>query len=234
MKVNFTNKSDVRLGFEIECIVKGTSRRDVFGNYKATSVWKEFREAIKSLKHPVQVGEDGSINCSYLDRAVELRTPPLSPKDAMMLLSNVFDIVNKFGYTNNSCGFHVNISSAHKSKMRDFNPLPFLSSKLWDEILKKFKRSNNEYCRPVIRKTNKIPKIRLVSNMLSRSNEKYRCVNLRNFGNGTSKSSRIEIRGFGNADYSKKFETISEFVKRIERLFRLSCSTFSEMRTPNV
>ena len=53
--------------------------------------------------------------------------------------------------------------------------------------------------------------------------DKYRCVTLCHFGNTINKSSRIEIRRFGNKDYTKRFITISVFVKRIEKLFNLSC-----------
>ena len=154
--------------------------------------------------------------------------------DAMKLLENVFSIVNKFGHTNKSCGFHVNISSAHRTKMMDFNPIPFLHSKLWDEILNKFNRDKNQYCRPINTKSKKISKLRIINNLMERSDDKYSCVNLSHFGSGTAKSSRIEIRGFGNRDYSKKYETISEYIKRIERLFKLSCGAFSKMRIPNV
>jgi hypothetical protein len=234
MKVNFTNKSDIRLGFEIECVVVGTYTRDGFGNHKKTNKFLQFKKEIQALKRDVQIGYDGSIRCSDYETPVELRTPPLAPKDAMTLLADVFAIVNKLGYTNNSCGFHVNISSAHKTKMRNFNPIPFLSSKLWDEILSKFNRGNNEFCRSVNTKSKKLTKIRIINDLMERSKQKYRCVNLRHFGNGTAKSSRVEVRGFGNRDYSKKFETISEFVKRIERLFKLSCGAFSEMRTPRI
>ena len=237
MKVNFTNKSDIRLGFEIECVISGTYKRDrdAWGNrVKNMVAWNTFKKAIENLKRGVQIGYDGSINCSDYETPVELRTPPLAPKAAMTLLADVFNIVNKFGYTNASCGFHVNISSAHKTKMRNFNPIPFLSSKLWDEILKKFNRNNNEFCRSVTTKSKKLTKIRILNDLLERSGQKYRCVNLLHFGSGTAKSSRVEIRGFGNRDYSKKYETISEYVKRIERLFRLSCGAFSEMRTPNI
>jgi len=235
-KTIFTNKTDVRLGFEIECVILNTKTRiGYWGPSKGTIAWSKFRSAIYDLKRGVMIGFDGSINCRSVDSPVELRTPPLPPKDAMNLLINIFDIVNKFGLTNKSCGFHVNISSAHKKKMIDFNPVPFLSSKLWNEILNKFDRKRNGFCRPIITtKGKKLPKIRIINDLLERSSEKYRCVNLLHFGNGISKSSRIEIRGFGNNNYSKKFDTISEFIKRIERLFKLSCSSFSEMRTPNI
>lgn len=225
-KINWTNNTDVRLGFEVECIIRGGYH------------YRKFCEAIRDLKAGVSIGSDGSINCEGLaqdSRPVEIRTSPLAPKKAMEVLKATFDIVNKFGLTNASCGLHVNISSAHRSKMRNFNPLPFLSSKLWDEILRKFSRRSNNYCRPILtverRRASKYLAFQALSNACG---DKYRCVTLCNFGNGLSKSSRVEVRGFGNKDYTHKYDTIAEFVKRIERLFKLSCGNFPLTRTFSV
>ncbi len=76
--------------------------------------------------------------------------------------------------------------------------------------------------------------IHQMNRILERSDDKYRCVNLIHFGSGVGKSSRIECRGIGNADYSKKFDLIAEYIKRIEKLFRLSCDSFSKLKVPNV
>lgn len=229
-KINWTNNTDVRLGFEVECIIRG-------GHY-----YRKFCEALRDLciqsKSPINIGSDGSINIQGLaqdSRPVEIRTNPLPPKKAMEVLKAVFDIVNRYGLTNASCGLHVNISSAHRSKMRNFNPLPFLSSKLWDEILKKFSRKSNNYCRPILtvnrRRASKYLAFQALSNACG---DKYRCVTLCNFGNGLSKSSRVEVRGFGNKNYTHKYDVIAEFVKRIERLFRLSCANMPLTRTISV
>lgn len=225
-KINWTNNTDVRLGFEVECIIRG-------GHY-----YRKFCEAIRDLKNGVSIGSDGSINIDGLaqdSRPVEIRTSPLPPKKSMEVLKAIFDIVNRYGLTNASCGLHVNISSAHRSKMRNFNPLPFLSSKLWDEILRKFSRRSNNYCRPVLtverRRASKYMAFTAISNAI---HDKYRCVTLCNFGNGLSKSSRVEVRGFGNKDYTHKFDVIAVFVKRIERLFKLSCSNLPLTRTFSV
>lgn len=240
-KSSFTN-SDIRLGFEVECVItKAFAKprsRWIFSNEPVapvfTETFRQFQAEVRALPHLVRITEDSSINCGDFDKPVEMKTIPLPPKDAMILLEKVLEIVNKYGHTNTSCGFHVNLSSKNKSKMRKFNPIPFLSSPLWDEILAKFKRKSNTYCKPLLTDAN-ITKFHTVHNLLQRSKtDKYRCVNLTHFGNGCSKSSRIEVRGFGNSDYSKKFDVIASYIKRIERLFKLSCSTFSEMRIPKV
>ena len=224
-KINWTNNTDTRLGFEVECIIPGHN-------------YRRFCDAIRILRKDLSVGSDGSINTSSFGqfaKPVEIRTNPLPPKTAMVMLKAVFDIVNKYGVTNASCGFHVNISSAHRTKMRNFNPIPFLSSSLWNEILRKFSRRSNNYCRTVLTvNRRRISKVAAFNALHQAVHDKYRCVTLCNFGNGLSKSSRIEVRGFGNKDYTQKFDTIAGFVKRIERLFRLSCGNLPFTRTFSV
>jgi hypothetical protein len=229
MKAIFTNDTDIRLGFEVECRIR-------------SSKFTQFCKEIYGLKKKIIIGEDGSITgCGYSYHSTEIRTAPLPPKESMEVLKTVFNIVNKYGNTNTSCGLHVNISSADKTKMKNFNPLPFISSKLWNQILKKFNRENNRYCQTVLKATQKKSpsKVRLfksmVESMVDIVNDKYWCVTLCHFGNGTNKSSRIEIRGFGNKNYTKRFVTISTFVKRIEKLFNLSCNRNSPfIRTFNI
>ena len=222
-KINWTNNTDVRLGFEVECIIRKGS------NYT------QFENAIRPLREKLSIGDDGSITHGVDYNPIEIRTRPLPPKDAIILLKVIFDIVNKYGLTNTSCGFHVNISSAHRTKMRKFNPIPFLSSNLWNEILRKFARGNNIYCRPVLTmERRRISQVSVFKSLGGAINDKYKCVTLCNFGSGLDKSSRVEIRGFGNKDYTQKFDTIVGFVKRIERLFKLSCNNIPLTRNFSV
>lgn len=217
----FTNDTDIRLGFEVECIIRSTSNN---GNWCVNTNWTKFCQKIRDLKKGITIGNDCSLRSNGFGsnaRTAEVRTKPLPPKDAMEVLKAIFDCVNKYGATNSSCGLHVNISSTETAKMLNFNPIPFISSKLWSEILKEFNRANNAFCR--VNVSNKVCKVRMFQQMANAFEDKCRCVNLCRFGNGTSKSSRVEIRGFGNRNYTKKFGVIAEFVKRIEMLFTLSC-----------
>jgi hypothetical protein len=213
-KVNWTNNTDVRLGFEIECVLHNRC-------------YRTFCRRVRALHPKMIIGQDWSINtvgCGYYDgHTCEVKTPPLPPKDAINLLKQLFDLVNAYGFTNASCGFHVNISSAKKSKMKNFNPMPFLSSKLWNEILKKFKRESNTYCKAMLRlKDRRLSRVSMLKNMTNTLKDKYWCVNLSNFRDNHP-NSRIEIRAFGNKHYTQKFDLIASYIKRIERLFKLSC-----------
>ncbi len=227
-KAIFTNKTDVRLGFEVECVIK---RRG----------FREFCTKLRALHPKMVLGQDYSIRtwgCGFSEydgRTAELKTPPLPPKDAMTLLKKVFDLVNEHGATNSTCGFHVNISSARKSKMKNFNPIPFLSSKLWDEILRKFKRENNRYCVSVLKLKDRRPsRVRIFKRMAASFANKYWAVNLSNYMDDKP-TSRVEIRAFGNRHYTRKFDLIASYIKRIERLFNLSCGrTLTFTRTFDV
>jgi len=216
-KINWTNNTDVRLGFEVECVLRN-------------SFYRAFCKKVHGLHPKMDIGQDWSIDdygCGFgenvVGRTAEVKTPPLPPKDAMNLLKQLFDLVNQYGATNASCGFHVNISSAKKSKMKNFNPMPFLSSKLWIEILRKFKRESNHYCKAVLKFDSERPsRVRMLKNMTDTLKNKYWCVSLSNFRDNHP-NSRIEIRAFGNKHYTQKFDLIASYIKRIERLFKLSC-----------
>lgn len=212
----FTNKSEVRLGFEVECVIYN-------------QFYKDFSKKIHKLHPKMNIGQDWSINTvgckEYVGHTCEVKTPPLPPKDAMDLLKQLFNLVNRFGLTNASCGFHVNISSSKKSRMINFNPMPFLSSKLWNEILKKFRRESNGYCRAFLKLGGARPShVRMLKSMTDTLNSKYWCVYLSNFRDNHP-NSRIEIRGFGNKHYTHKFDLIASYIKRIEKLFKLSCDS---------
>lgn len=214
-KINWTNDTDVRLGFEVECVLR---------NYKC---YRNFRRKVSALHPKMRMGQDWSVNtvgcCGFDARTCEVKTPPLTPKDAMNLLKQLFDLVNIYGLTNTSCGFHVNISSAKKSRMLNFNPMPFLSSRLWDEILKKFGRKHNTFCKSVSKLGGgRLSRVRMLKNMTDTLKNKFWCVNLSNFRDNHP-NSRVEIRAFGNKHYTKKFDLIASYIKRIERLFKLSC-----------
>lgn len=225
-RLEFTNDTDIRLGFEIECIIKNAYVSTNCGGTQTGPIWRQFKRAIYNLKCGINIGDDRSIHVDCADAcSVELRTKPMAPQDAMTTLHKIFELVNKFGYTNKSCGLHVNISSTSKRKMKNFNPISFLSSNLWSQILKDFKRTSNTFCRPVVKLSNKprITQIHQLTAFTKALTSKYRCVNFSNFGTGINSGSRIEIRGFGNANYTNRFNDIALYVKRIEKLFEFSC-----------
>lgn len=224
-KLTFTNRTDILLGFEVECII--------FGRH-----WNTFHKFLERHSKYVYSDTDGSIEWFDSDfddydcvehncRGVEIKTRPLRSKHAMELLQLVFDVVNACGMTNDSCGLHVNISSSVKRKMVSFNPLSFISTKLWDEILKKFDRYDNDYCQSLDGCDKNKPIVSRLLNLFDNNDcfdGKGSCVSFNGFrSGGLSKYSRVEIRAFGNKDYTKKFNVIAPYVKKIENLFSSCC-----------
>jgi len=221
----FTDDSDIRLGFEVECYVRGHK-------------WAEFERIIRAMG--VQIGDDGSIEPPYCDgwvtydyepyNTAELRTRPLPPRSAMSLLKEVLHSLHGRGGTNDSCGLHVNISSTNKTKMRRFRIKRFVSSRLWQQMLRRFKREDNDYCMPLF-DGDRPPTKRELQNgddyvldqAIAKVHDKYACVNTCHFGNGESRESRIEIRAMGNLRYHCRYRLIAYFVGEIIKQFEWAC-----------
>jgi hypothetical protein len=219
----FSDDSSIRLGFEVECYIKAKS----FGQCK--SIFRRMNVDVGtdgSIEPPDQIEEDGNDIFSrvYVKfTTTELRTKPLPPKEAMSTLKTIFAIINRHGGTNDTCGLHVNISSADKKEMRNFYPVPFFASKIWSEILEDFDRSDNEYCQSFkFERNNGFDSIKQKIELIQ--SEKFLSANMNNWGCGENKTSRIEIRAFGNENYHKRFNDIAGYVKRIIKLFEYSCN----------
>lgn len=248
-KNKFTDKSNIRLGFEVECVidmpllpntVNHTTYDDThMAEYRRMNRTRllKFRGEIFALNKKMKIGADRSINkrgFGWFAETAELKTPPLPPKSAMELLERVFEVVNKYGGTNASCGFHVNISSTKKSDMMKFNPIIFSSSAVWKQLLESFKRKRNTFCRPTFSFSRTTSQVSIIRQLANRMENKYHCVNFSNFGNGRARHSRVEIRGMGNAHYSKKYQKIADYIYRIQRLFKLSCNDFNLSKVVSV
>jgi len=224
----FTDKSNIRLGFEIECYIKEKHK-------------DEFQKQISDLNKEVIFDDDESIELpdSYCGNSAcygygydggvtfELQTPVLPPKSAMKLLSGIFEVLQKYGGTNHSCGLHLNISSTDKNRMKNFDPFPFTHSPIWSKLLKDFRREGNDYCNHNydVRETPMQYLERLADSYGGDEDftDKYNCVNLSNWSGGNQSHSRIEIRGMGNEKYHYRYNTIAKYANRIIKLFILSC-----------
>lgn len=218
----FTDNSNIRLGFEVECYIKDKHE-------------DAFRSEISAFNKSVAFDNDTSIElpdsyCKWdsdAGKTFELQTPVLPPKSAMKLLSGIFNVLQKYGGTNHSCGLHLNISSTDKNRMKNFDPFRFTHSPIWMKLLKDFRREDNEYCNYGydLDETPMQYIEQLVDSFGGDDNftDKYNCINLSNWQGGDKPSSRIEIRGMGNGKYHYRFNTISKYTHRIVKLFVLSC-----------
>jgi len=154
-KHNHILKNSFKIGFEVECcIFKGKSNA--------------FLRKIKDLNKKITIGSDGSLKPNKIgeqicpldgvtkidvfDDSFELGTPPLPSEQAFILLEQIFELIKIYGYTNKSCGFHVNVSPVFHGDYKKINPFYLANKPLWKEIKRKFKRGNNRFCKDVVLK----------------------------------------------------------------------------------
>lgn len=93
------------------------------------------------------IHEDGSINAPGNSIPIELVSPPLPLKQALDDMHKVFAYIRKNAITNNSTGFHVNIS-LDSARMKSMDLFKFILLLDAPKALAKFKRLRNEYSSP--------------------------------------------------------------------------------------
>lgn len=193
----------------------------------------KMQRKLSRMQRGTIVGRDGSINMSHrfrLEATAEIKTPPLPPFEALRLLKKVFDFVKQYGYTNSSCGLHLNFSPVSDELYYSLNPFTFTAEPIWEEITKEFRREGNNYCRQV---WNTKPKnlLEIWSRMVYNRDVScghYNVVNLEHYGTTRGITSRIEIRGFGNREYHKRFNRIVDYSERIFKVFLKNCAPITK------
>jgi hypothetical protein len=165
------------------------------------------------------------------EHAMEIKTPPLLPKQSLEVLEKVFALVNKYGYTNSSCGFHLNFSPIPERLYQALDPFAFTTDSLWSRIKKDFGRANSQWCRKVWVKNSRIDlsKLALFGYLMGRNLPgtrpnvgKSADVNFNHYW-GSKTSRRIEIRAFGGEGYHKKFDLIKKYADDILKTFLKNC-----------
>lgn len=127
------------IGFELE-FVSAHNRDELKRLLK-----KEFPKYKK-----IQVVEDVTIgSTAKMPYRHEIITPPLPQDESLALLKNLYTWLNSNQCAaNKTTGFHVNVSFAEKSLNKWLNPIHVVDVTPYNEILKKWGRENNRYCRP--------------------------------------------------------------------------------------
>jgi hypothetical protein len=176
--------------------------------------------------------DDGSIDPNRGDqhgRSIEVKTPPLQSDQAFLLLEKVFAVINKYGYTNSTCGLHVNFSPNKTKHYRSINPFSFSKAKLWARIRKDFKRASNTFC--VDPKNFGLKKMTALDWFHALQDgqellypEHYHVVNFENYYKRRGRDSRIEVRAFGNQDYQKRLSEVVDYSEEILKTFLKHCS----------
>lgn len=208
----FFRHRNINVGFEIECYYRG-EKIDFNGVMKTLS----------EINPRIEIGGDGSLRPdSENDYAIEIKTPVLPAHKSILVLKSVFDWLEKFGYTNDYAGLHLNFSPKDNKQYSRFNPILFSHHPIWGEAGKYFKRNENKYC---YNRFSNLKNIRSVSESVTLAgqlNDKYSAISLRNWHNVRQSDSRIEVRLFGGKNYEKEFDKISFFTDKIFNLFKKS------------
>ena len=128
------------IGFELEFI--SVFHRDEIKHF----LKKEFPK----YKNKLQVVEDVTIgSTAKMPYRHEIVTPPLPQEESLTLLKDLYVWLNTNKCAaNKSTGFHVNVSFAEKSLNKWLNPLHVVAATPVNDILQRWGRTNNRYCRP--------------------------------------------------------------------------------------
>lgn len=128
------------LGFELEFV----------SAYDRATIQSLLKNEFPDYKNKLKVVEDVTIASSAkMPHRHEIITPPLPQNEAMQLLNGLYAFLN-----NNKCaankttGFHVNVSFEEKSLNKWLNPLHVVDLTPYNEILERWGRTKNRYCRP--------------------------------------------------------------------------------------
>lgn len=186
-------------------------------NYGFTAVIKKYQQTKKD--DVWFINSDGSLFGCSKGQGIELVSPPMNVKDALINCEKIFDMIEKIGITNHTTGFHVNIS-INSDNEPDLFKLVLLSEP--DKVLKMFKREKNTYSSSNIKQIIKMMKTCKVHEISNRKKlieflqkygkfilayKKYNAINLSKIHNGY-----IEFRSMGNKDYHKKFKRVRKII----------------------
>ena len=152
---------------------------------------------------------------------VELVTGPLQYNDAKYFLIKILKFIQNYGYTNEKCAIHFNISfKDEEMDLRYLNILKLILNTNEEELYRYYpSRKGNIYAKSV---KNIIPfkqydffnvPIQSVSNSLKLPNDKYFGINFLNINNEKS-SQRIEYRYLGGKDYELNVGNVVYFLDR--------------------
>ena len=160
-------------------------------DYKSSTAWN--------------IEEDGSLP----EGGIEI-TSPVKPVGEMIdAIEDMFDWIEDVGSTDNSCGFHVHLSTIEKKEFDAIKLLMFVEE---DSILKYFKkRKFNSFTKPIEFLKDDYYTEKYLLNVLDKkkiskdlkNNEKYMGVHIVDLIDN-----HVEFRYMGGANYHKKFDEV--------------------------
>jgi hypothetical protein len=212
-----------RIGFEFEFYMKDLSfykTLEILNNeLSPVKVWgfRKYHSDFTPDKDNFKIEPDLSGGSSM----VELVTGPLDYYDAKYYLVKIINFIQKYGYTNDKCSIHFNLSFNKEEKdLNDLNILKLILNTDEEEIYRYYpSRKDNVYAK-TIKKI--IPykeydffniSIGVVKNNLRVPNDKYYGVNFIHINND-KESQRLEFRYIGGKDYEKSPGQLIYFMDR--------------------
>lgn len=151
---------------------------------------------------------------------VELITGPMTYLDSKYYLIKILKFIRNYGYTNEKCSIHFNLSFKGNKDLNDLNILKLILNTDEDEIFRFYpSRKDNIYAKSVKKIIPyrdydffNIP-IETVSNLLRLPNDKYYGINFSNI-NSNKENQRVEYRYIGGKDYEIGSGNILYFLDR--------------------
>jgi len=222
----FLNDSEylkfARIGFEFEFFMKDLSfykTLELLNQYLSpVKVWgfrkyhSDFTPDSKNFK--IEPDLSGGANM------VEMVTGPLDYFEAKFYLNKILKFVQIYGYTNDKCSIHFNLSfngDAEKN-LNDLNILKLILMMDEDEIYYVYPmRKNNVYAKSIKNiipykdyDFNNVP-IEILKNNLMLPEDKYYGINFLHI-NSPKETQRLEFRYIGGKDYEKNIGDITYFL----------------------
>lgn len=212
---------DAKIGFEFEFYMKELSYYKTLeilnDELKPVKVWgfrqyhSDFTPDAENFK--IEPDLSGGSNM------VELVTGPLDFYDAKYFLIKIIKFIQNYGYTNEKCSIHFNISFNDKD-LNDLNTLKLILNIDEDEIYRNYpSRKDNVYSKTVKKIIPfkeydyfNIP-IGVVKNNMRLPGDKYYGVNFLHINND-KQNQRLEFRYIGGKDYEKNIGQLIYFLER--------------------
>jgi len=152
---------------------------------------------------------------------IELVTGPLEYYNAKYYLIKIIKFIQNYGYTNDKCSIHFNLSfDSEEKNLNDLNILKLILNTDEDEIYRAFpSRKDNVYAKSIKKIIPykeydffNIP-INIVKNNIRVPNDKYFGINFMHINND-KETQRLELRYIGGKDYEKNLGQLTYFMDR--------------------
>lgn len=151
---------------------------------------------------------------------IELVTGPMDFYDAKFYLVKIIKFIQTYGYTNEKCSIHFNLSFNGDKNLNDLNILKLILNTDEEEIYRYYpSRKANVYAKTIKKMIPfkeydffNIP-ISVVKNNLRLPNDKYYGINFLNINND-KETQRLEFRYIGGKDFEKNLGQLIYFMER--------------------